>query len=193
MNCVLKRNCIFIIDFFLLFDDETTHVEFMITKKHDCISLARSVYCMLGTHGNTLNNYLAPHQRYLVWENPYKSTVSVYIFLRALQRYVYYLLPWWRHQMEHVSAKLALCEGNSPVNYPHKVLWLGALRFSLTCVWTNSWVNNLDAGDLRRHCAHYNVTVILNTSPVLLPCLDPWIYLTQPCSWSWFGTKRTQP
>ena len=33
--------------------------------------------------------------------------------------------------------------------------------FSLICAWTNGWVNNLKAGDVRRHGAHYDVTVIL--------------------------------
>ena len=38
--------------------------------------------------------------------------------------------------------------------------WRGALMFSLICVWINGWVNNREAGDLRRHCAHYDVIVI---------------------------------
>ena len=28
------------------------------------------------------------------------------------------------------------------------------------CAWTNGWANNRDAGDLRHHRAHYDVTVI---------------------------------
>ena len=32
--------------------------------------------------------------------------------------------------------------------------------FSLICAWTNDWANNRDAGDLRRHRAHYDVTVM---------------------------------
>ena len=32
--------------------------------------------------------------------------------------------------------------------------------FSLICVWTNGWANNRDACDLRRHCAHCDVTVM---------------------------------
>ena len=28
------------------------------------------------------------------------------------------------------------------------------------CVWINGWVNNREAGDLRRHHAHYEVTVL---------------------------------
>ena len=38
--------------------------------------------------------------------------------------------------------------------------WCRALIFSLICVWINSWVNNDEAGDLRRHSAHYDVTVM---------------------------------
>ena len=48
----------------------------------------------------------------------------------------------------------------SPVNSPHKGQWRGALMFSLICVWINGWVNNLEAGDLRRCRAHYDVIVM---------------------------------
>ena len=47
-----------------------------------------------------------------------------------------------------------------PVNSPHKGQWRGALIFSLICAWINGWVNNHEAGDLRCHHAHYNVTVM---------------------------------
>ena len=69
-----------------------------------------------------------------------------------------------------------LCAGNSPVTveYPppppppppphtHKGQWRAALMYSLICTWTNGWVNNWDAGDLRRHCAHCDVTIKDNT------------------------------
>ena len=49
----------------------------------------------------------------------------------------------------------------SPVNSPHKGQWRGALMFSLNCVWINGWINNRDAGDLRRHRAHYDVIVMI--------------------------------
>ena len=48
----------------------------------------------------------------------------------------------------------------SPVDSPHKDQWLGALVLSLICAWTNGWAKNRDAGDLRRHRYHYDVTVI---------------------------------
>ena len=43
---------------------------------------------------------------------------------------------------------------------PHKGQWRGALMFFFICAWTNDWVYNGVAGDLRRHGAHYGVTVI---------------------------------
>ena len=48
----------------------------------------------------------------------------------------------------------------APVNSPHKGQWRGALMFSLICTWINGWINNREAGDLRRHRAHYDVTVM---------------------------------
>ena len=48
----------------------------------------------------------------------------------------------------------------SPVTSQHKGQWRGALMFSLICVWINGWVNNREAGDLRRYRAHYDVTVM---------------------------------
>ena len=52
----------------------------------------------------------------------------------------------------------------SPVNSPHKGQWRGALMFSLICVWINDWVNNGEAGDLRRYHIHYDVTVMYSVS-----------------------------
>ena len=48
----------------------------------------------------------------------------------------------------------------SPVNSPHKGQWQGALIFTSICVRINGWVNNRDAGDLRRHRAHYDAIVM---------------------------------
>ena len=50
----------------------------------------------------------------------------------------------------------------SPVNSPHESKWRGALMFSLICVWINAWVNNREADDLRRNCAHYDVIAMIN-------------------------------
>ena len=48
----------------------------------------------------------------------------------------------------------------SPVNSPQKGQWRGALMFTLICTRINGWVNNREAGDLRRYRAHYDVIVM---------------------------------
>ena len=48
----------------------------------------------------------------------------------------------------------------SPVNSAYKGQWCGGLMFSLVYVWINGWVNNREAGDLRRYRVHYDVTVM---------------------------------
>ena len=64
--------------------------------------------------------------------------------------------------METFSGPLVVVRGihRSPVNSAHKSQRCGALVLSLICAWTNSCVNNRDAGDLRRHSAHYDVIVM---------------------------------
>ena len=52
----------------------------------------------------------------------------------------------------------------SPVNFPHKGQWRGALMFSLIYVWISGWVNSLEAGDLRRYRSHYDV-IVMESSP----------------------------
>ena len=57
--------------------------------------------------------------------------------------------------------------------------------FSLICAWINGWVNNPEAGDLRRHLAHYDVIVIygsmnhmdllvINSSPFNAAYMSQW-------------------
>ena len=48
----------------------------------------------------------------------------------------------------------------STVNSPQKGQWHGALTFSWT--WTKGWVYNRDAGDLRCHRTHDDVTVVFD-------------------------------
>ena len=48
----------------------------------------------------------------------------------------------------------------SAVNSPHKGQWRGALMCSLICAWINGWVNNREVGDLSRHGAHYDVSIM---------------------------------
>ena len=54
----------------------------------------------------------------------------------------------------------------------HKGQWCGALMFSLICVWRNGWVNIRDAGGLRRHGPHNDVTVMLIVVGLPLPSVS---------------------
>ena len=97
---------------------------------------------------------------------------------RTVAYAIYPIYTWWRHQMETFSALLALCAGYSTVTgeFPTQRPVTRALMFSLIRAWINSWVNNREAGDLRRHLAHYDVNV---TQPPfccdLVGCLGNWI------------------
>ena len=64
----------------------------------------------------------------------------------------------WRHFLRYWPFVRGI--HGSPVNSPHKGQWRGALMFSFICAGINGWVNNGEAGDLRRHRAHYDTTVI---------------------------------
>ena len=53
----------------------------------------------------------------------------------------------------------------------HKGQWRGALMFPLICVWINGWVNNREAGDLRRYHIHYDVSVMSENLIEQFPCV----------------------
>ena len=84
--------------------------------------------------------------------------------------------------METFSTLLVICAGfhRSLVNSPQKGQGRGALMFSLICAWINGWVNNGEAGDMRRHRAHYDVT---NKDPIYFYALLRFTKMTS----SWFS------
>ena len=91
------------------------------------------------------------------------------------------------------SALLAICAGSSLVTgkFPPKDQWRGALMFSLICAWLNGWVNYGDAGDLRRHRAHYDVVV----RTVHQRKLNGWLFLTSAlvCVCHWIRAWAERP
>ena len=64
----------------------------------------------------------------------------------------------WKHFPRYCPFVLGI--HRSPVNSPHKGQRRGALIFSLIWASINGWVNNREAGDLRRNRPHYDVTVM---------------------------------
>ena len=70
---------------------------------------------------------------------------------------------WWRHQTETFSALLVLCAGNSPVI--SEIPSQRPVRRSFDVLFDqflNKWLSKTrEAGDLRRHQAHYDVIVMV--------------------------------
>ena len=66
--------------------------------------------------------------------------------------------------METFSALLAICAGNSPVpgEFPAQRPVTRSYDVFFEMVWINGWVNNREAGDLRRYRTHHDVTVMKN-------------------------------
>ena len=84
----------------------------------------------------------------------------------------------------------------SPVNSPHKGQWRRALMFSLIYASTNDWVNNRDAGGLRRHRAYYYVSVMVSAHPygrIMHNCMYQ-LSLNCPClMYIWTGGWQVIP
>ena len=81
---------------------------------------------------------------------------------------------WWIHddviKWKYFPRYWPFVQGihRSPVNSPHKDQWRGALMSSLIYAWVKGWVNNREAGDLRRHHAHYNVIVMISVKKLFV-------------------------
>ena len=103
------------------------------------------------SHFNLTEVCLTDDNWYLVWKNNIIST-------------------WWRYQMEILSMLLALCKEKPQFTngFPHKSQWRGYLMFSLIFPWTNGWVNDRHASDVRRHCPHYDATVMSLYTDVII-------------------------
>ena len=69
--------------------------------------------------------------------------------------------------METFSASLALCVGNSPATgeFPSQRPVTQSFDIFVDVRLNNGWVNNREAGDLRRYRTHYDVTVMSMAKP----------------------------
>ena len=83
-------------------------------------------------------------------------------------------LTWWHHQIETFSALLAICAG--PVTRSFYIFFDLRLK--------NGWVNNREAGHLRRYRAHYDVSV-MNKKQYYLSTHEYVFLRTSWYFWSW--------
>ena len=97
------------------------------------------------------------------WKRRYLRTIkiiSLQSFCMALFRWTYDDVIKWKHFPRYWPFVRGIHRW--PVNSPHKDQWRRALIFSLIYAWTNGRINPRDAGDLRRHRVHYDITVMIN-------------------------------
>ena len=73
----------------------------------------------------------------------------------------------------HVIIRHAIQWMSSSIIGKFQQIKRGALIFSLICAWINGWVNNREAGNLRRKCAHYDV-IVMNLINVLFDVAACW-------------------
>ena len=99
------------------------------------------------------NRITAPHQR----------CGDIIYFLTEITmeicHYIHTMMTSSNGNIFHVTGPLC-GEFTRPGDSPHKGQWRGALMFSLICARMSDWVNNREAGDLRRHRGHYDVSVM---------------------------------
>ena len=124
---------------------------------------------------NIISPHLCPCMRGIHWwAVNYAQNGSV-----MLKAFTY---PWWRHKMETFSALLAICARNSAVSGKFPAQRPVTRRFDVffdLCL-NKRWVNNREAGDLRRYRAHYDVTVM---HIFLISCIHkniPYLYVLGP-------------
>ena len=106
-------------------------------------------------HGKRLSltchpdRYAPPHS----CRNPCSAPGSRYIHLKDQGKSHHDDVIKWKH----FFALLALCNRWIPLTKASNAeIWC-----FLWCTWTNSWVNSRNAGGLRRHDAHYDITVMI--------------------------------
>ena len=107
--------------------------------------------------------------RYMFWANETSRRFSA----RWVSEGYPILQQLARHHDDVIKWNIFRVTGHLCGNSPHKGQWRGALMFSLIYTRINGWVNNGEAGDLRHHRAHFDVTVMhqIEWMPTRKKCL----------------------
>ena len=97
--------------------------------------------------------------------------LECHVLMRTSQLY-YFIDLCLKHddviKWKHFPRYWPFYAGNSPVSgeFPAQRPVTRSFDAFLICAWINAWVNNREAGDLRRYRAHYDVTVMSNDGSV---------------------------
>ena len=115
-------------------------------RKHQS-SVALALAFVRGIHRGPV---ISPHKGPVMWK--------MFLFDDVIMDWLD-ACTWWCHDMETLSASLALCEGNPPITcdlppQKHKKQVTWTFDVSLLSSWTSCWTNNQVASDLRHPCAY---------------------------------------
>ena len=101
---------------------------------------------------------------------------SIYWWLSTFRCRGIYMLEWWQNarqalhgdviKWKHFPRYWPVVRGSPRTQVSDAELWW----FLLSASWIYGWVNNREAGDFRRHCAHYDVIVMLSANQSVLIC-----------------------
>ena len=142
-------------------DHGLKHISFYVQKRVIAMGMCYDPALVrdkpLGALGSVKRVYYVLKSLQIIWMSEYPKVR--YAGVLSSNRLLWlYLLVWYPYlRYWHFVRGIH----RSPVNSPHKGQWRGALMFSLICAWTNGWENNWDAGDLRRHRARCDVTIMI--------------------------------
>ena len=117
------------------------------------------MFCLIGwphTQNDPWLNVFVNMVLYNVW-SPVRHRAITWLVITAFNSDHDDVIKW-----KHVPRYWPFVCGNSLVTgeFPTQRPVTRSFMFSLICAWINSWVNNREAGDLRRHRAHYDVIVM---------------------------------
>ena len=107
-------------------------------------------------------NFSCVHKLFPVPLSEFQDSVN---YLHCIIAMIYNDVIKWKHFPRHLPFVQEI--HRSLVNSSHKGQWRGSLMSSLICAWTNGWVSNRDASDLKYHHANYDVTVLYSAEVLL--------------------------
>ena len=151
-----SRKCLLLINEFI----STHFVHIVMTTINKCMSIMLSV---------RIEMFKSSHNKGCLNEIAAYSMKSHLYFMKFVNTTVpqYDDVMKWKHFPRCFPFVREIHQ--SPVNFPYKGQKRGVLMFSLICICTNGWVNNLNVDDNRR--SHYDATVMNRRSSARLQYL----------------------
>ena len=123
-----------------------------------------------------------------VWSETKRRCITPNIYFNPVSACTHDDVIKWKHFPRYWSFVRGI--HLSPLNSPHKGQRRGALMYSLICASINDWVNTREAGDFRRHRAHYDV-IVMNRFNIF--AVDFFLSDTTQFSWRPFISQNCLP